>query len=55
MLKLCADEGALTTLASLRRAPALDFQTLFYSQAGIVQDGKAALHHFLHSKGGQYG
>jgi len=42
---LRADEDALTTLASLRRALTLDFQTLFCSHAGIVQDGKAALRH----------
>jgi glyoxylase-like metal-dependent hydrolase (beta-lactamase superfamily II) len=40
---LRADENAPTTLDSLRRVSALDFDTLFCSHAGIVQDGKAAL------------
>ena len=40
---LRADEDALVTLDSLRHVLALDFDTLFCSHAGIVQDGKAAL------------
>jgi len=40
---LRADEDAGLTLASLRRVLALDFETLFCSHAGVVQDGKAAL------------
>ena len=40
---LRADEDTQAELASLRRASALDFDTLFCSHAGVVPDGQSAL------------
>ena len=41
---LRADEDYSTILSSLHRLVSLDFDTLFCSLLGVVQDGKAALH-----------
>jgi len=40
---LRADEDASLTLNSLRRVLGLDFEVMFCSHAGVVQEGKAAL------------